>query len=163
LSCKIVLEITADGVERMRTFCWLILLMLMVDGSVSASTRPAQELAKPKEQPEAKPAEQAPVKLKDQVKPKDKSKSKDSFNEGEMRIKVRDMKKIIAQDKELLKKARISYTDIEIYKDVSLKQRRLARKYKSEMKVLQRRIAIHEGMVRRWEDILILRTGKLEG
>jgi biopolymer transport protein ExbD len=89
-------------------------------------------------------------------------KKQDQESEGDLRLKIKDIKKLIASDRDVLDKTQFKNNQNTMYNDNIVDRRKLAVEYGREIKVLQRRIAVHEGMLKRWESILIEKTGKLD-
>lgn len=88
-------------------------------------------------------------------------KTNDILSEGDLRIKIKSMQEIIEHDRGLLVLAEKNYDSYNNYDGDPIKNKRLARKYKGEVRSLKRRIAVHEGMVKQWESVLIQTTGKM--
>lgn len=82
-------------------------------------------------------------------------------SEGRLRLGVQNIHKLIASDKAKLHVAKQNYDVYNTFDGDPIANKKLARKYKNEIKILTRRIATHEGMVKTWETDLVEKTGRL--
>lgn len=128
----------------MLSFKYISIISILISSACFAAAEPAKKVAPPKSETPA-PKETPPV----------------SPSEGDLRLSIQDTKKLIDADNILLKAAEHRYNENHIYDTDRLKQQKIARADKREIKDLKKRMAVHTEMVKRWEALLINKTGKL--